>query len=65
MESYIEADFSAIDNSLIGKIDMSKVEINENLLFNSSEKLILRYSLLQISVETDKETDKKYNNNRL
>jgi len=35
MESYIESDFSAIDNSLIGKIDMSKVEINENLLFNS------------------------------
>ena len=35
MESYIESDFSAIDNSFRGKIDMSKVEINENLLFNS------------------------------
>ena len=35
LENYITSDFSAIDNTLMGKIDMSEVTINEKLLFNT------------------------------
>ena len=35
MESYIESDFSKINENILGKINMEERNINESLLFNS------------------------------